>query len=257
MVSNVIKVGDKIELSRIAHDSSEQNSQTKSYVSKLLDIRDEKTLYIAVPIEGGRLIPLEIGARFEMRIITGSGIYVSRITISRRFKENNLYFLEVMLLTNIQKSQRRQYFRLETALPLQYRRICEVEEKIQERIEQKQYADERELRALRENLRQLISNYKDAVMINISAGGVKFSAVERLEADERIIVKFALDDEDAGTPMSLMARVIAADRVYNPNMQLYAHRTEFLGIEREDRERIVRYVFREERLRRQREYGEK
>ena len=86
MISNILTVGDRIEMKRLA---AEENSENKPriYASQLNDIIDDSTLDVAIPMEGSRLVLYEVGTRVELRFITTGGIYLCKAQISQRCRQ--------------------------------------------------------------------------------------------------------------------------------------------------------------------------
>lgn len=251
MLTNVLKVGDRIELKSI-YQARLTTSSPKTYISQVLDILDEYRMNIAVPIESGHLVPLEIGSKYEMSFLTTSGIYMCKCEVKNRLKQNNLYFLSVEILSELKKDQRRQYFRLEKIIPMQFRVISDMERKLSLFIEKKAYKDDREKRIAMEKLDELAKAGNDpATIINLSGGGLKFNSSKKYENETLLLVEFDLED---GTHVKAEARVINMSKILNKN-SLYEYRVEYTKIPKEIRENIVRYVFKEERKQRQKENG--
>jgi len=250
MLSNVLKVGDKIELKEIYH-ARLTTTNPKTYVSQVLDILDEYRMNIAVPIESGHLVPLEIGTRYEMSFLTTSGIYMCKCEVKNRLKQNNLYFLAISIISELKKDQRRQYFRLEKIIAMKYRPITEMERKLNSFIEKKAYKDDREKRIAFEKLDELAKVSYAATIVNVSGGGLKFTAEMEIMKDTLLYVHFTLDDM---TDVEADAKVIGVANSVN-KASLYEYRVEFVKIKKETREKIVRYVFSEERKQRHKENG--
>jgi len=250
MLKNVLKVGDRIELKSIYQARFTEN-KPNVYMSQVLDILDEYRMNIAVPIESGHLVPLEIGSRYEMSFLTNSGLYMCKCEIKNRLKQDNLYYLAVIIISELKRDQRRQYFRLEKIIPLKYRVISELEMRLRYFMEKKAYKDEREKRIVTEKLAQLEGIQNDGTIVNVSGGGIKFSSALRHENGTVISVVFMLNED---IEIEADARIIGTAEMIN-NRERVEYRCEFSKIKKETREKIVRYVFSEERKQRQKESG--
>ena len=222
MLRKVLKVGDKIELKSVNHPKS-SDGQAKVYKSQVLDILDDYRMNIAVPIESGHFVPLEVGATYEMSFLTISGLFMCKCEIKNRLKQDNLYYLSVLVISELKRDQRRQYFRLEKVMRLKYRVISELEVRLRYFMEKKAYKDDREKR--------IVS--------------------EKHEHGTVIYVSFSLDE---GIDIEAEARIIGVAEVENVRGRT-EYRCEFSKIKKEIREKIVRYVFSEERRQRQKENG--
>ena len=104
MISNILTVGDRIEMKRLA---AEENTEDKPriYTSQLNDIIDESTLDVAIPMEGSRLVLYEVGTRVELRFITTGGIYLCKASISQRFRQGMRTFYIIKILSELRKDQ--------------------------------------------------------------------------------------------------------------------------------------------------------
>ena len=67
MISNILSVGSKAEISH--------GLKKDPYKSKIMDILDEETLKLSLPIEGNLVIPLEKGWRLELTFWCKKGMY--------------------------------------------------------------------------------------------------------------------------------------------------------------------------------------
>ncbi len=253
MIQNILKVGDRIELKRLAVAGRIDGVEGRLYNSQLLDFVDERNINISVPIESGHLVPLEVGGRFEFRFITTNGIYVCKGEITNRFKQNNMYFLAAKLISDLVKDQRRQYFRLEKSRPLNYHKLIEEEKKIIVALATNKFDDDIDRRNMMVRLKTIEPEQNEGSMVNISGGGIKFYSNEELAKGDFIRITLLLDDADAA-PYDLFAKIIASESL--PDRALKnSHRAEFINMSKEVREKIVRYIFNEERKQRQKDTG--
>lgn len=250
MIDKILSVGDRVEMKR--YSLSEFPGETpRLYNSQLIDITSDSKLNISVPMESGRIVPLEVGGRYELRFITTTGMYVCKAEITNRCKQGNIFYLVMLILSELRKDQRRQYFRLEKIMPLSYHVLTAEEQSLLALITEDDFKDDFEKRTTINHLRDFRTQDIDGVISNISAGGIKFQSDSPMEAGDLIRLKLLLDELDT-EPLDLFACVIASNRVVNGNMN-NEHRIEFFNINRETREKIVKYVFNEERKQRNKE----
>ena len=250
MLKNVLKVGDRIELKSI-HQARITVTEPKVYQSQVLDIQDDYRMNIAVPIESGHLVPLEIGSRYEMSFLTANGVYMCKCEIKNRLRQENVYFLVLDIISELKRDQRRQYFRLEKIIPLKYRVVSELEIRLRYFMEKKAYKDEREKRLVTEKLEQLEIEKLDGTIVNVSGGGIKFNSTNKHDNGMIIQVLFSLDEN---LTVEAEAKIIGVSEIMNQRGKM-EYRCEFRKIKKELRENIVRYIFSEERKQRQKESG--
>ena len=198
-------------------------------------------------------MPLEVGGRFESRFITSNGIYVCKVEVTNRFKQENMYFLAVKLISELVRDQRRQYFRLEKIRPLSYHKLIEEEKKILVALATNKFDSDVERRNMMVRLKTIEPEETPGSMANISGGGLKFHSDQELAKGDFIRISLLLDDSDP-VPYDLFAKVIYSESL--PDRELKnSHRVEFINMPKEVREKIVRYIFNEERRQRQKDTG--
>lgn len=240
MLSRVVSPGDRIELNKaVSKDAlsglrKENSVFAKTLVSQVYDIIDETKIKIAMPIVEGKVISLPVNSTFEICFFTALGLYKSKFIVADRFKENNLYVLVVELVGELKKFQRRQYFRLEYAMPVEYLVI-----------------DNSVVSSIREDVslinKMLDENVlMDGVSIDISGGGVRFSSIEQLDIDSAVLVKINVSTNDGKNVYGILGKVVNSDKMVN-NELMFDHRIEYFAIRNDMREIIIRYIFEQER----------
>ncbi|MDE6874061.1 MAG: flagellar brake protein [Lachnospiraceae bacterium] len=221
MTTKGLSVGQKIELTRYTGKLKEI-SGARTFVSQLLDQKEEGNLVIAMPMEGGKMVVFDVGDRYNMFFYTPAGLYYCIAQVSARYRSGALFMLEMECASEIEKFQRRQFFRLNCIVDVKYRR-----------------ADAEEAMEL-------------GTIIDISGGGVRFNGGERYTAGDELFVEFFLTIGGKLEKFHMRVRVIASTPLPNRE-RLYENRVEFMDISEGDREAIVKYVFEEERRRRKRD----
>ena len=241
MAEQLLKVGQKMEVTEILlHDN--EDKKPKTYPSQILDIHEEEDkLDIAMPIVGGRIIPLPVGGHFSACFYTPKGLYQCNVVITERYKTNNIYVLVVQMKSALKKFQRRQYYRLETVIPITYVTITEAElrpiQVLGKVTELDKIPPER---------------IKKGNTLDISGGGMKFASDERFEKGQNLIVEFSLPINRLLKTIRITAKVIDSMSVQN-RFNLFHHRIEFGLISPEDRENMIKCIFEEERKKRNKE----
>ncbi len=256
MLERLLTAGDKVEVMRTAGLANSQNDK-KVYYSMLVDIDTEDRLTVTMPIEASRLIPLSVNERFWFVFYTHSGIYQAKGFIVSREKQGNVHVMLVKLLSELERIQRRQFYRIECVLNVEYRIMDEIECKGYEILRTKAYKTMEDRMKIKRLLVPM--NHQDwnkGVAIDISGGGMRFNTKILHEHPEYLEMRFGLRIGDFLKEISTPARVIRYAAVKNiPD--LYEFRVEFVEIETKQREDIVQYVFNEDRNRRKMIQGRK
>lgn len=212
-----IKVGDKIELV-----SKTRNKDIKKFYSQIQNFDDEGNITILAPIENSKIIPLSINKKHDTYIYTSRGLYNCETIVTGRKKSDNLYFIELKVLTKMKKFQRRQFYRLDCILTFLYK-----------------YDEEEE--------------WKKGTILDISGGGLRFTSHKMLEESNPIICNIKLDCMD-NNDITMEGSVVSSN-ILDFDTNNYEHRIEFNDITKEQREVIIKYIFDEQRKRRKKEKG--
>lgn len=235
MANRLITEGNKIDFKDILSKEQLNGGLTPAtYASQVFEIRNDNILRVSMPIEHGRIIPLSKGKKFDAFFYTAKGLYQCRVIIIDRFKINNIYMMDIEILTEPVKYQRRQYYRLELNIPVRYMQITETESNVM--------ANEEELPERLENL----SEYHAGDTIDISGGGLRFTGDTLVEKGNRLAVVFDIDYEGNIERYLLAADVIMSFAIPQHH-GMYEHRVEFKDISKENREILIKYIFQEER----------
>ena len=238
MISKILGVGNKIELTRTAAvENIDDAGSKRMYISQILDIIDEEKMKIGMPMEQGKVIPIAVNTRMDACFYTSHGLYQGRIIVTDRYKEGQIFILVVELISGLKKYQRRQYFRLGCVIDIKYRKI--FDEEIEE------YA---------QNSNMIIEadDFLDGTALDISGGGIRFVSGERLEKDKDIFIVLEIRYEDQTKTYGLLGRVIMSYEAKSRE-NLFEHRIEFINMQGGVRESLIKYIFEEERRQRQKQ----
>jgi c-di-GMP-binding flagellar brake protein YcgR len=253
MVSKIVSIGDKIDLTKLKRSMGEA-STPKQYVSQLLDYLEEDKLKIAMPIENSRVIPLDIGDKYQLCFYTERGLYQCSCEIIDRYKEEKIYVLIIKLTSQLEKYQRRQYYRLECILDMDYRIVHQDEIHYLQQLSQDDFISPDEKERCMNALNQLQTEWYPATITDISGGGARFNSTNFHNKGDKLRINIEFPTSNGTKNYELKATVISSFQLPN-RYGYYEIRVEFSEIELEERETIIKYVFEEERKIRKREKG--
>ena len=250
-MGHLIETGTKLELKKIRHV---ETPEEVSYVSRFLYQKSADEAVIEMPVKSGVLVPLEPNELFQVCFYTTKGLYQCQSQVVSRHYEDSLPVAVIKLRSEFEKLQRRQYYRMECLLQMEFCSLSEDE--YDELLAQKsdswnapaqkdQPEEERENERLR---------FYSGVTLDISGGGVRFNSSHEAQAGDIIALRIAFTEEEVRKIQILFARVLTVVPVQNRS-GLFEHRVEFVSISNAERECIIRYIFLEERKRRKREAG--
>lgn len=236
MIEDILSLGNKIEMREILHTMNEEKQKNVPvYTSQILEFDEEYegVLNIAMPILEGKLIPLEVGRKFELFFYAKKGMYSCNAEIIRRYRSSNVYVLVVNLLTDLKKYQRRQYFRLGTNIEIQYKTFTQEDEAYFRRMGE--ISDEMAQRP-----------FSTGVSVDISGGGVKFISGDNMPRETKLLLEISLPFDNELKKFEAVSKVVFTGAVKG-RKDSYENRVEFVQIKEEDRELLIKYIFKEER----------
>ncbi len=245
MKEQVIKVGDKIEMYRISAQMDEKEVR-RQYISQLLDYMEDDQVKLAMPMEGGRMVPLTVGDMYEVCFYTSGGLFQARLEIVDRYKENNIFLLVGEFRSDLEKCQRRQYYRLEQIIDIDYRTFTKEEEILERRLKLNDFANEEARISCRKILNEVQNKWMLATITDISGGGARFNSFIMHKKEAMLFLRIPITQNGVSTIFELKCEVVASD-VLPKRTDFYETRVKFVDIDRDEREQIVRFIFEQER----------
>ncbi len=242
----VINVGDKIELTHVK-SATRRKLASNTYTSQLLDYDGLRTAKVSMPIFEGKIVPLEVNDEFDLCFFASSALYRCRAKVIQRFREGNMYMLMMEFLSLPKKYQRRQFFRLDCMLSIRYRVVSEEEKTLRDFLLTNQFDDPALQEAYEKKLEDYPREWEDALLTDISGGGVKFQCKQIVEPGFFVEVAIPLLIGKERIPFKGISKVVS--RVDLPGENNSEERCEFENIMKQDRELIVKYVFEEQKRR--------
>lgn len=220
MITKYMELGDKIEL--VSKSSKKEDKQV--YVSKIQNFDEDGNITILAPIHQAKIVPLGVNTNYYIFVYTSKGLYSCETVVASRSKSENMYFITLKVLTKMKKFQRRQYYRLDCILPFSY------------------------------NISEEEDEWTKGTILDISGGGIRFSAEEKLERNTPIKCHLELDFDGEIKEISVDGEIVGS-KILENEKDLFENRVEFEDISNEYREIIIKYIFEEERKRRKKEKG--
>lgn len=250
--SNIVTVGDKVHLTKYT-GINEQTESHKQYVSQVLDLMDDAKAAIAMPLENGRVIPLSVGEKYDASFFTGKGIYKCTVEILDRYKEDNLYVLLVQFVSEFEKYQRRQFFRLNMLKNVEFRLVTPQEMIIEKKLNEDNFESEITKHKFINTLNALRMDWCKGTATDLSGGGMRFNAhKEKEKNDSELFIRLNFSVGDKEFDYELKAEIINVSSMPNKT-GYFEYRIKFEDITKEQRENIIKYIFEEERKRRKKD----
>lgn len=238
-ISDFARPGDKIDITYLHQNNG------KVYKSSVFDFLDDSVIEIGMPTESGKMVLFQVGFECSMFFYTQKGMYTCEGKVLDRYKKDGFYMMSIKIISIPKKYQRRDYYRVETAIDFNFYKITkevsemESTEDLFEEIADPKYIPEKKL----------------GHTLDISGGGVKFLTDEELEIGSYVLSVIRFTNEKVDKTLYLVTEIIACVRVDKiPGKKEI--RAKFLFKDLKDRDLIVRFVFEEDRMQRKKENGD-
>lgn len=189
-------------------------------ISELEWIEEEEIAFIAAPIYEGILYPLHVGTEMTVCVYNKNDLYKFKADVLHRGIKDNIALLKIAVTGKIIKIQRRQFFRFDWSIPIQYRVIGSMNPEYNED-----------------------SPYKKAITRDMSGGGVSIGLEEKVELDKFVECQLPLPRRT----INFFGKVVRSVRTENEEIYKYEIGVLFRKIENRDREEVIKYIFQEQR----------
>lgn len=248
MLNEVLSVGDKINIKRVDQNNRPVHN-ARIFVSQLIDFVDSDVIHIAAPIMFGRVIILEVGENYNLCFYSGKGLYQCNGTVLSNHRDNKTIVSVVRITTNLEKLQRREYYRLECIHDITYHLITEEEAILNNKMKNNEFKNVQERSECIDQLAQLNQNWVPGSITDISGGGVRFYSGISHKHGDKIKMSLSFLKNIDNKVLVISAEIIMSNRIEN-RTGLFEHRVKFHDIKQRDREIIIKYIFEQERKRR-------
>lgn len=238
MVTDIIHLGDKVDFCLAQQMAQVQKTGVtpRIYKSQVNDISENGEIEITMPIENGKIRLLPLGVRYEFVFYAYTGLYHCIGQIKERCKKDNIYVLLVELHSQMEKFQRRQYYRYPCLIDAEFYPITEEEAKGD--------TTEDVLNHLRDD--QFYEKRKLCQVVDVSGGGVRILSEEKLPVGGFLFLILKLTNELMDKQHYIIGHVLTSE-VLKEYPDKCETRVQFIFKENKIREEIIKYIFEEER----------
>ncbi|RKD34455.1 flagellar brake protein [Thermohalobacter berrensis] len=207
------KVGDKVDIKVL------DPSYKEKYVSQILNVLDEYTYEISGPIHKRNIVPLSLGLQIKvMYCKEQKGRFMFKAKIIEREKKP-IYKIKIERLNKIKRLQERNFYRL----PIMIKVIKQFQNMKNKEIEK-----------------------EECITEDISGGGLRILCNKKHNLDDIVLCKFTMN----GIELSLKCQVVRTEDCDNKNYK-YSLGMKFIDITDYQREKIIKFIFDEQRKLRQ------
>lgn len=212
-MSAELKIGQNISIVRI-----KSNGEQERYSSLIENVLDDETYFIAHPIKKGRYISFIKDTALKITYsVKNTGIFDFDCLVESSYDATDSV-IKIRRTSEIRKTQRRNYYRIDVILDMV---VSTGKDKFNDFTGEK------------------------TQLINISGGGAKFYTGKNISTNDIIYLEINQENTDIYT----QARVVKVEYLEEPHKDIKNKliSAEFIDINEEDRNDIVKFVFTKER----------
>ncbi len=212
-----LSLGLKLELQLFGNDG---NRIDKPFVSEFEMASGEDIIFIAAPIAEGRLYPVQIGTIATVSFIKDNNLYEFEAVVVDRESKNGLALLKIQTRRQIERVQRREFFRFDCCIPVNYREINLTKEKFN--------SD---------------NKFIETVTRDLSGGGLCMRLKEPVEVGKLLECELFITDK-----VVFIGKVVRFTK-YDILQGIYKYEIGviFEKIDKLVREKVISYIFQEQR----------
>lgn len=240
MLSELVVPGQVVDLEILPEEVEGEEGkpqERKIHRSKVFDILSEDQLEIMMPTEKGVLITVAVDARLDLTFHTEKGLQHCFAKVADRYKSDNIHLMVAEVTSSLKKAQRREYYRLNCAIKLGFRKLAAHEAA----AAQQGYFIPNPME----------SDLQEGTAVDISGGGMRFTAQCECKVGEILYCTYNLVSKAGVKRYDLLGRVMRCAGV-EKRPGLYEIRIQYIEMDRSDREEIIKFIFEEERRQRHR-----
>ncbi|NLD51073.1 MAG: flagellar brake protein [Clostridiaceae bacterium] len=210
-------IGLKIELIEYSETSG---MPSNTFISQYEGSEGRNILSVATPIFEGRLYPIRIGAKLSVLFLYKDSLNKFTAKVIDRGNKHNISVLKLQPLSDIEKIQRRGFFRFDCMLPVNYRVIGYMKGGASE-------------------------EYTKSITADLSGGGLCIKLKEGIEKESLIECQLFLNQD---ARIQFTGRVVRLTK-YEGKKGDYTHEIGVLfeQIDTKDREKIISFIFEQQR----------
>ena len=237
MTIEEIGLGCKVEI-RILQEAiraRQTGEEVNTYISSIYDILEDGTFELDMPSRAGKVILLPMNLRYELVFVSEKGMWMAQAQIDERYKKGSFYLLRAKLVGQIEKFQRREYFRLDCMITTKFLAI-DLDEQTILRI-----SDISKLLSVNEELRNSMGL---GTIMDLSGGGARVTTTKDVGDVSYMLLQFTIDGTEK-REIEVFARILEKRKI--PGSQNLFYRLRFLFRDKSWQEYIIKYIFEEQR----------
>ena len=238
-LSKCVTPGSKVDI-RVENTSNHPTDAGlpfKDYRSQVYDVISDDQIEVVMPMEKFGMVLLPVGEEYDLFFNSTNGLYQCSARVVERVNKGTLYVLVMDITSSLKREQRREYYRFNCNLPLETRLL-----------------DKNELINLESHGWKNVELTPDlptrfSTIVDIGGGGLRFVSEEAYEDGAVLLCLYQLETDKGIRTYQLPGKILSVRRGLI-RTELFEHRIKYLYIRNDERDYIMKNIFKEERKRR-------
>ncbi|MCR5388564.1 MAG: PilZ domain-containing protein [Lachnospiraceae bacterium] len=280
---SVLEVGNRVDITSINKKSDDRNARADmmAVTSEIRLFSGEYSVVIDMPKFKDKIVVLSDNTKYVFTILSSVGSYRGIGIVTRRFKKDDKFYVEVTFENGVEKFQRREYFRLDCKISAVAFSIDKKGATSMSMSELRALVDSNSLKGgsgvvsgiekidynkLKDLLLSEINNFNQSepirldlgnkkeeetihqvTILDISGGGARFRLDESIDVGSYVVLRFSVEIEGKNTPFYIAAEILKCSEVHEGNIKKYECRSKFTNIGPETKKLLTKYIFDEDR----------
>jgi c-di-GMP-binding flagellar brake protein YcgR len=192
-----------------------------NFISQFEWAAKEDVAYIAAPIHEGNIYPVRLGSKLNGYFINKDDLFKCKAIVLDRTVRDNLAYLKIELKGDIEKIQRRQFFRFDYSVPITYRIVTSMNPEVNQKIP-----------------------FIKTITRDLSGGGLCLLLEEKVNIGEQVECELPVNNEKVVRFFGKVTRSSMRDPEEKYKFEIGVS---FRKIEYKDREAVIGFIFEEQR----------
>lgn len=230
-----------MEIKNLFHENMRldvYDQKNQVYYQSTIQEIDKDHIALGTPVKKQKQMFLKEGGTYGFRLPVADALYTFKSKILGKKFSGSISLYLISWPEDVERRQRRQFFRFPCIVDLQYWVLSEQGFKNEDQLSQ--YSDT--VYSLSEQVESMGSP-ENAVVINISGGGLMFVSGRRLSVGTVLALRFRLESRAGSTDALLKGKVMRVFVFYMGRIVRYRYGIEFFDINERTRDEIIRFIF--------------
>lgn len=205
-----IKTGNRVEIYL-------NRGNDIKYTSLVEENYEDGKLLLYIPMMYGKIIKLPVNEEFSFTFVTEKGILKYNAVIKEYVYMNDFNFMVIEIKSEVERIQRREFFRFACVLPLEFIELSDGAESDKPLFQ--------------------------GTVQDLGEGGIRFLSNENIEVGDKLKFFITLNYDRAVAKGNILHK-----QEYPKSNFKFQYRVQFLDLQQQEKDKILKYIFFEQRF---------